>query len=184
MPFAIVLLMNHKASRKVREIHRVLGKNGIRSPLFSPHVSLAGFEEGDLKGITYAMKKIRLLSKPFPLQFESVGSFPTGRVLYLAPVVTERLLQLHSRVHRVLKNFAKGYSPYYLPGGWVPHCTLCITPTSSKLLKSFKIVQNLSIAVGGCFNRVELFEYRAVPGDIYHAPLRRIFSLPLGNPGN
>jgi 2'-5' RNA ligase len=181
MPFAIVLLMNNKANRKVKIIHQLLDKNGIPAPLFSPHVSLAGFEKGDVKGITHTIKKIGMLFNSFSFQFMGIGSFPTEKVLYLSPVVTERLLQLHSRVHRVLKNVAEGFSPYYLPGGWVPHCTLCITPSSSKLLKSFKVVQKVFNTISGRFNNLELLEYRPVPGDVYDAPVRKIFSFPLRN---
>ena len=42
----------------------------------------------------------------------------------LAAVVDTELLAVHSTVHDVLAKKVKAPSAYYLPGSWVPHCTL------------------------------------------------------------
>ena len=43
---------------------------------------------------------------------------------FLAPVVTGELLELHAPVHRMAPVVAGAGREYYLPGRWVPHCTI------------------------------------------------------------
>ncbi|HWM04542.1 MAG TPA: 2'-5' RNA ligase family protein [Actinophytocola sp.] len=45
-------------------------------------------------------------------------------VLMLTAVVDTELLAVHSAVHDVLAKNVKQPSAYYLPGSWVPHCSL------------------------------------------------------------
>lgn len=44
--------------------------------------------------------------------------------MYLGAVVTEQLLSIHSEFTSRLAGQVTGVRPYYLPGNWVPHCTL------------------------------------------------------------
>ena len=45
-------------------------------------------------------------------------------MVFLAPVVTRELLELHIRLHRMPPVVAGTRREYYLPGRWVPHCTI------------------------------------------------------------
>ena len=57
--------------------------------------------------------------------FASLGVFPTKEnVLFLAPVVTPTLLDLHAAFHAMAQRLRATCRPYYLSGRWVPHCTL------------------------------------------------------------
>ena len=59
------------------------------------------------------------------LSFASVGSFPGSKgVAFLAPVMTAELAAVHERFHAELAAFGSGAWPHYLPGRWVPHCTI------------------------------------------------------------
>ena len=64
---------------------------------------------------------------PLPLEFSHVGIFPAPHpVIFLAPTVTQPLLDLHTRVNRLLDRIGDQPDPFYLPGQWDPHCTLAI----------------------------------------------------------
>lgn len=56
--------------------------------------------------------------------FLSVGIFPTNGTVFLAPIVTDELLKLHHSYHDYFKNFHDNPNSYYVPGKWVPHCTV------------------------------------------------------------
>ena len=59
------------------------------------------------------------------LHLASVGRFPSNEgVVFLAPVVTRKLLELHTRLHGMPPVAAGTRREYYLPGRWVPHCTI------------------------------------------------------------
>jgi hypothetical protein len=42
----------------------------------------------------------------------------------LGAVVDTELLAVHSAIHDVLASKVKNPNAYYLPGNWIPHCTL------------------------------------------------------------
>ena len=59
------------------------------------------------------------------LWLSTLAAFSTiDNVLMLAAVVDTELLAVHSAVHDILAGKVKQPSAYYLPGSWVPHCTL------------------------------------------------------------
>jgi 2'-5' RNA ligase len=54
-----------------------------------------------------------------------LGTFPGGEgALFLGVPVTAELLAFHANVHTALANQLVEHWPHYLPGNWVPHCTL------------------------------------------------------------
>ena len=53
--------------------------------------------------------------------------------LFLAPVVTAPLLAVHVRLNDVLQERGIVQWPHYLPGSWVPHCTLAMNVTPAEL---------------------------------------------------
>ncbi len=60
-----------------------------------------------------------------PLSIESLGIFPGEQSLvFLAPIVSPGLLDLHREVHQLLQGAGAFPAPYYLPGHWTPHCAL------------------------------------------------------------
>lgn len=55
----------------------------------------------------------------------TLGAFSlVDRVIHLTAVVDTELLAVHSAVHDVLAGRVRNPSAYYLPGSWIPHCTL------------------------------------------------------------
>src|SRR5699024_702690 len=65
--------------------------------------------------------------------FASLGIFLLDPpVLFAAPVVTSDLLAQHGWLHGRLDGIALRPDPPYLPGSWVPHCTIAADlPTSA-----------------------------------------------------
>ncbi|WP_425568669.1 2'-5' RNA ligase family protein [Nonomuraea antimicrobica] len=56
-----------------------------------------------------------------------LGTFPRNEgTLFLTATVTADLLACHARVHTALADEAVEHWSHYLPGNWVPHCTLAL----------------------------------------------------------
>jgi hypothetical protein len=72
---------------------------------------------------------LRLLSIP-TLWLSTLAAFDGA--LVLTAVVDAELLAVHSAVHDVLAKRVKNPVAYYLPGSWIPHCTLAdgLEPTA------------------------------------------------------
>jgi 2'-5' RNA ligase len=75
------------------------------------------------------------------LWLSTLAAFSTvENVLMLAAVVDTELLAVHSAVHDILAGRVKQPSAYYLPGSWVPHCTLAQGIEPAKTAAGFTAV--------------------------------------------
>lgn len=130
MAHAVAVFFDDEADRAVRALWRRLDQAGVPS--------LAGHNDGRWPPrVTFAVAKaiprktrdalkdeLRTLSIP-NLWLSTLGTFPnTENVLMLGAVVDAELLAVHSAVHDVLAGRVTAPSAYWMPGSWVPHCTL------------------------------------------------------------
>jgi 2'-5' RNA ligase len=132
VPYAVELRFDEDLAQGVRALWRALdavGAGGFApggEPV--PHLSLAVYDDDDeIDEATAGHLVARLAARgaPAELAFAGLGVFPTEeRVLFLAPVVTPTLLHLHAAYHAMATSLGATCRPYYLPGSWVPHCTL------------------------------------------------------------
>ena len=126
--YAVELYFDAGAERSLRELIDRLPVRGIRSRrpgAARPHVSLAVFDRVDTERLSEALGEFARECLPVRLHLGSIGVFPGDEgVVFLAPVVTGELLRLHAAVHRMAPVVAGTRREYYLPGRWVPHCTI------------------------------------------------------------
>lgn len=122
MPYAVELYFEAEATQKLRASSYRL--TGFEQDM-QPHVSLAVFETCQQEDIKHLLTAFARETSAFRLKFAAIGSFPgTEGVIFLAPVVSQDLLTLHQRFHRHLSLINQSSLAYYVPGQWVPHCTL------------------------------------------------------------
>jgi len=175
MPFALELLFDSRADKAVRKLGQLLENKKIptilSAPGASPHLTLAVFERFNRKRLIPLLDRLARRFNPIPFELASLGNFPgKERALFLAPVVTPPLLKLHAELHRSLKDMIRGKLSYYLPGRWIPHCTLGMGLTRAELSNGFEILQKVSYVQRGLYNRLALAEYH---------PIKELHSVPL-----
>lgn len=92
---------------------------------YPPHLSLLLCEDIDMIGVRRVLPEFLATQPPLPLTFPALGVFPGEEgVIYLAPTVSQAMLDFHTRLWALLEPFAIQASPLYRPGVWVPHVTL------------------------------------------------------------
>ena len=159
----------------VRGLWQTLADRGVTSLMpelgARPHISLTVFDELYPPDVHEALQNFAAEVAPIPLQFSAVGIFPTAEgVVFLAPVVTQRLLDVHADFHARMAALGRQSLPYYRPGNWVPHCTVAMNlppeqiPTTVAICKAAPVFHAFSL-VG-----LDLIEFRPVK-TIYEFPL-------------
>lgn len=131
MPFAIQLFFDSTDDAIIRKAQEEVAKEGLS---FSTHVAadrpsltLAIYDELDIATCVDKLKVFAEMFSPFALTFSSLGIFPGMQsVVYLAPIVNQKLLDIHAYVHQLLKDSGASASTRYVPGYWIPHCTLAL----------------------------------------------------------
>lgn len=125
------------AAEAVRGLWRRLTAAGVPVPAARngrpPHVRFAAAGAIPPRTVQALRGDLRVLSLP-ELWLSTLGTFAAaqGR-LWLGAVVDTELLAVHSAVHDVLAGAVRQPSAAYLPGSWVPHCTLAEELTAAQL---------------------------------------------------
>jgi len=143
--FGIVCIFDQVSHEKILKLQNQLVGEGV-SPL--PHITLSFTKGQSLNSMKYEqlasdLEIVASRTSCFNLNFPSIGSFPSGGVVFLAPQVTDDLLQLHKDVHKIIKDHGAISQPYFIANQWTPHCTLgnylprhdviaCLTETMEK----------------------------------------------------
>jgi 2'-5' RNA ligase len=133
---AIEMFLDERADATVRGLWRLLADSGLSSletyghARHRPHVSLTVTSDWDLDLSPGALDDIRRAvsaRRSLVLDFQALGTFAGGGgVLFLAATPTLPLLVLHERIGEILRHHGIAQWPHYLPGTWVPHCTLAV----------------------------------------------------------
>lgn len=139
MAYAIELFFDEQADTEVRRLWHLLAASGLPSletlghRRHRPHVSLTVLETAHLPAVADVEDVLDVRRLPV-LRFSALGTFGGGGgVLFLAPVVTAPLLAVHARLNDVLQEQGIVQWPHYLPGSWVPHCTLAMNVAPAEL---------------------------------------------------
>ncbi len=117
---ALVVFFDDEADAKIRDLWRKVGAVFE----YPPHLTyaIAGTIGPKVRG--ELREDLSRLWLP-DLWLHTLGVFSaTENVLQLGAVVDGELLAVHSAIHDVLAGRVKNPNAYYLPGNWVPHCTL------------------------------------------------------------
>lgn len=162
MAYAVTLPLNEQAAKIIQDIWRNLAAAGLADgvPRYAPHVTLAVYDTLDPHAAAAVIKRIAANTAPLPVSLGALGVFPAEKsVLWAAPAPSAALLALHEDLH--------GAQPaeclaYYLPGAWVPHCTLAGELTPAALGAALAMLAPAWQTVSGCFERLELVRFPPV----------------------
>ncbi|MFI7130207.1 2'-5' RNA ligase family protein [Nonomuraea sp. NPDC050153] len=145
MTQAVEMFFDDQADKRIRRMWRSLADHGLPSLAtrthrrHRPHVSLTvaeTFDEADLDKLRSA-----LLGQAPPLNLGFLGTFPGAEgVLFAGVTATAELLAFHKSVHLALPGHQVKHWPHYLPGNWVPHCTLAVALDRAELSKAMNVM--------------------------------------------
>ena len=99
--------------------------------------------------------------KPFELTLSSVGTFMTKEnVIFLEPVMTEELLNVHKKFIKFMEGFDGVLNPYYDINKWMPHCTISIRLSDEELYKAIKVLkESIKLPIVVKVEKIDLINY-------------------------
>ena len=176
MGYAVEFNLSKDSAKRVVSLWESLARESINSAMLDlgaqPHISLAVLEDLDPAVLREDLNRFAQLTRPLTVVLSHAGAFPTAEgVVFLAPTVTQELLEVHGRLHRYLRDSGVECVEYYRPGTWVPHCTVAMGVAPDRIGAAVEICVS-SKALGPVeIDEVSLLEFR---------PVREIYAYPLG----
>src|SRR5207237_2076876 len=109
MPFAVQLFFDSISEAIIRNAQEEVAKGGVPFSTHDadvrPSLTLALYDELDIAAGVGKLKVFAEMFSPFALTFSCLGLFPGGKaVVYLAPTVNQKLLDIHAYIHQLLKD--------------------------------------------------------------------------------
>jgi len=125
---AVCLLFDARGERAIRALWdqlETLGVPSLRSHTHGrhvPHLSYAVLRSWDLARVTAALSELEA-GEPLDVSFDGIGLFRRGRAWLLAGVAAD-LATRQERIVRTVTATGAELHKHYLPGRWLPHCSL------------------------------------------------------------
>lgn len=154
MPYAIELEFDDALAARVRAGWEDLATAGLGRFMLDvgaePHISLTGFDELDAAALAPHLARLAHSTQRFPVRLSAVGAFPgDANVVFLAPVVSPALLELHRRCHTMLGGLGLAGFELYRPGRWMPHCTMAMEIPTEKVALALERCRHGDLLAGG-----------------------------------
>ena len=177
--FAVLAYFDPETERAIRSLQEQLVWRGIQ-PIpeemhREPHLTLGMWNGKAPPDFPDALLRFTAELGRMRLLFSSAGVFPTrDGVIFLAPVVTFDLLALHTRFHRTVVPAGLEPNRHYLPGAWVPHCTLGVALADWEMHAAMDIAREPPMPFEGTLESIGIVEF---------PPLKEVLRIPLPGPG-
>jgi 2'-5' RNA ligase len=167
MGFAVELYFDPQTERVLRELRKTLADAGVRPVLDEigdrPHISLAVFSHVEPDELIEELEGFAAETPPLKIMLSAAGSFPTAEaVLFLAPAITQELMDVHWDLHQLLKDLNFHPHAYYLPDRWVPHSTVAQNVEPNFVPKAFDVLRQSFKPIAGQLVEIGLVRFRPV----------------------
>jgi 2'-5' RNA ligase len=162
--YAIELVFDEESQNKINKIREMLSSNGVHDEAVpTNHVSIADFETDDLDELKLKVKEFADSIHKFKLNLVTAGTFMTKEnVIFLQPVMTEKLMNVHKMFLDSMKDFDGKANEYYNHNKWVPHCTIAIRLSDEELIKGFETLKSISfLPIEVTVDKIDILNYPA-----------------------
>jgi 2'-5' RNA ligase len=128
LALAVCLLFDARGERAIRALWdqlETLGVPSLRSHTHGrhvPHLSYAVLRSWDLPRVIVALSELEA-GEPVDVSFDGIGLFRRGRAWLLAGIAADLATRQERIVNAVTATGAELHR-HYVPGRWLPHCSL------------------------------------------------------------
>jgi hypothetical protein len=172
--YAVIALFDEKTDDFIRNLWQELSEVAISFYAKEiedriPHLTLASYEYLDESPFVQELDELYRGKEGIDILFNSLGSFLKSGALYLSPVMTEDLYTLHRKHHQAFSGYNDASSSFYLPGRWIPHCTLANRLSLGKLAEAFTYCQSRIDTSAGRITKIALIKVQGKMAPVIHS---------------
>ncbi len=158
--YAVVVYFDKQTEDRISQIiNSVAERTGNRYMLensIPPHVSLGIFGTDDEEAITEHFRSFAKTLSPADIVFDKTGSFGNV-VLFLPPAENGFLRSANKSLHDMMP-FSPAEGGNYLPGKWVPHCSICVLLDEETFPAAYETAERMFSPIKGRITRLVLAE--------------------------
>jgi len=145
LPYSINIRSDNQSSQKIRDLWsrcaQLESQPSMVSMRYPPHFTFAVFDEVEEAQLTSAVEAVSSALSQVRVGFDRIGYFDGSRslVLWAAPAKPNELAYIHRLVH--VHTDGLQCRTNYLPGNWIPHCSLAVSVDPAKRSEAMALTQ-------------------------------------------
>jgi len=161
--YGLIALFDQNTEELIKEIWQDLKKRSISFYAEEvedrkPHITLASYNQLEQGDFIQLMDQFYDSTPQVEITFNTLGTFLNSGTLFLTPTMSAPLSNLHRNHHDNFKKYNDNPDSLYLPGNWVPHCTLANRLSHEKLSEAFSYCSQTISTIHARITEVALIE--------------------------
>lgn len=145
--YAVIGYLDNETEIKFKNLWKILSDRGITNYGIEtkgkrPHITIADYDILDKDKFISLFDKYYSNKDKINLSLNILGTFINTSTLFIAPTLSTELITFHKNHHNFFMEFNKDESSFYLPGKWVPHCTIASRLNEDNMVDAFKFCKS------------------------------------------
>lgn len=163
--YAFVGYLDHKTETFFQSLWKDLSDKdisqyGVETKGKRPHITIADYDNLDKNSFIRLADKFYEDKININITLNILGTFINTGTLFLAPTLSTELLDFHRKHHNSFKTFNENENSLYLPGKWIPHCTIASRLSEDKMVQAFRYCKNNIDKIHCKLNEIALIEVK------------------------
>lgn len=164
MPYSLQCHFDDATDRHIRRIWSDLKEAGLPSrPIdsgFFPHLTFILGESDSPNELQDILLSAETIQQEFGILFTSLSTFANDAgVIFLGPVVTSDLLDIHQKLWMIFQKAFLSVNPFYVPHRWFPHCSLATRLSRDQADDAFGVLSALDLPFSARCISLNLVKY-------------------------
>ncbi|OZM56838.1 hypothetical protein CIB95_08685 [Lottiidibacillus patelloidae] len=140
--YAVIALFDEQMEQRIKDVWKDLHEKEISFYAAEvknrlPHITIASYSNLNYEEWMHSMETVYKEQESITITMQTIGTFLKSRTLFFAPTVTNELMQMHTNYHQQFSTFNDNPNSIYLPGNWIPHCTIANRLSEEKLSEAY-----------------------------------------------
>jgi 2'-5' RNA ligase len=163
--YAFVAYLDSETESRFINLWKYLSENnithyGVETKGKRPHITIADYEELDKHNFLESLDEFYEDKSKVDISLNILGTFINTGTLFIAPTISNELLDFHREHHNYFKEFNKNENSFYLPSKWSPHCTIASRLDEENMMQTFKYCKSNMSKLSCKISEVALIEIK------------------------
>lgn len=163
--YAVVGYLDNETENKFKNIWGLLSDKGlthygVETKGKRPHITIADYDSLDKEEFIRLFDNYYKDKEKINLSLTILGTFINTGTLFIAPTLSKQLITFHANHHNNFRSFNMNENSFYLPGRWVPHCTIASRLDETKMLEVFRFCQSALNKISCQINEVAVIQIK------------------------
>ncbi|ERI89664.1 hypothetical protein HMPREF1982_04529 [Clostridiales bacterium oral taxon 876 str. F0540] len=163
--YAVAALFDNETEKCIKDLWKSLSDKGISNygqevKNRRAHITIADYNNLDKNSFESLLEEVYRDKAEVEISLSIIGTFIKSGTLFVSAPITKELHEFHKNYHYNFAKFNDDSNSLYLPGKWVPHCTIASRLNNKNMLRAFEYCTKELSVIKGSITEIALLEFQ------------------------